>query len=483
VASNSRTKTLLAVALFAAGVVPWFFTSDVARLVVYQRPVLLGRYGVGRFMALAFLVTPALWTAAWAVWRLRTRPPRYVVFRLIALGLALVFGVVLLDGAGRLLRKGHYVKREVVGLETWPLDQRRQEVIQRPPDTRYEVRVTDDPPQARSYPARPAGYPAATVTLTTDAWGYRNPGPPAQCDVVAVGDSFTEGLLVSDGQEWPARLGAKLGRTVYNLGMAGTDPEGYRNALASYGLRLRPKVAVLMIYQENDFYGVVPAGAAAPSTGLRLKHFVETSPVVLGLKHVLVNTLGGVNADGDVPGLAEVAWMPAAVPEGPGAKYYCLRPKRLLFLHPTEAAFRDSYGWKSTAEVLRETRALCEREAIHLLLVYAPAKSQVLLPLLGDRLSPQELHAFVALTRRTLPAPEDFARAVHAGIDTHERVLRRFCDDEGIAFLSTTRPLGQAMAEGRQVFFTYDEHWTPEGHELVADLLVEPLRAALSEAD
>jgi hypothetical protein len=33
----------------------------------------------------------------------------------------------------------------------------------------------------------------------------------------------------------------------------------------------------------------------------------------------------------------------------------------------------------------------------------------------------------------------------------------------------TCLPVSAAALTGRQVYFTYDQHWTPEGHQVVAD--------------
>ncbi len=32
-----------------------------------------------------------------------------------------------------------------------------------------------------------------------------------------------------------------------------------------------------------------------------------------------------------------------------------------------------------------------------------------------------------------------------------------------------TKALRAAAVSGTQVYFTYDQHWTPEGHEIVAE--------------
>ena len=65
-----------------------------------------------------------------------------------------------------------------------------------------------------------------------DSLGFRNGGDTADrpYEVLALGDSFTEGLGAPQDSTWPARLGALWDRRVYNAGIMGSDPV--------YGLRL-----------------------------------------------------------------------------------------------------------------------------------------------------------------------------------------------------------------------------------------------------
>ena len=47
--------------------------------------------------------------------------------------------------------------------------------------------------------------------------------------------------------------------------------------------------------------------------------------------------------------------------------------------------------------------------------------------------------------------------------------MRQWCERHGVPFCSITADLRQRASEGEQVYYTYDQHWTPDGHEIVAE--------------
>ncbi len=42
-----------------------------------------------------------------------------------------------------------------------------------------------------------------------------------------------------------------------------------------------------------------------------------------------------------------------------------------------------------------------------------------------------------------------------------------------MALIATTGALRTAALAGTQVYFTYDQHWTPDGHQVVADAVAD----------
>lgn len=286
---GSRFKASLAFGLIAASFLPWWFSSNVLELIARQSDVLVGRYSVDRFLSYLFL-TLTLWLAAYAAWSLRKHYPKEVAFRIITLLLAVFVSTVAVDIIGRFARAPRYVETGVVDRTNWPGTLVGDIVRHRPPNQVYKARYADVPRTARSYPSTPMGYPPVDIILTTDHRGYRNLTQLEQYDILAVGDSMTEGSFVSDEQVWPVLLGRKLIRTVYNLGMGGADPNGYLNAFQAFGLQLKPKTAIFMVYEGNDLRGVERREGFTGLLGERIKENVKYSPVVLGLKNPLFAT-------------------------------------------------------------------------------------------------------------------------------------------------------------------------------------------------
>ncbi len=469
-----KRPTVAAWLLVAGAVVPWFFPSNVVRLIALGRPIVLGRYGVGHFAVLFFVSLLLLFLAS-LCWMRRTRTRREVAFRALAVSFAVVFTLVLLDVGGRLLRKDHY-EQTAVDTTRWPDLNPDETIIRRPANQHYRLTVVDAPRYPRSYPNAPRGEPRE-VELTTDARGFRNAQALDACDLLVIGDSFAEGNKVSDDEAWPVLLGKARGEVVYNLGMSGCDPDHYLAALKSIGAGLKPKLVVCMLFGGNDFKG--PRRKASDlSFGGKVEMFFETSPVTRGFRAGVIGLLGPINADGDVRGIDTLSWLPVRVPEGEGGLPYVCLPKEVQRLALSEAQFRASPGWTHAAGVLREMKSVCDEIGARLVVSFAATKMRVVLPLARERIPVDKMHAFVAFRNRgALLAPEQLAKAVFDGAGSKEAVLRAFCEAEQIPFVSVTKPLIDGTARGERLFHIYDFHWTARGNAVVADALADGLAA------
>jgi lysophospholipase L1-like esterase len=107
--------------------------------------------------------------------------------------------------------------------------------------------------------------PNATIVLAgrdfevlhhTDGRGFRNPWPwPEYADIVVVGDSLVFGYGVADHEAWPALLARAIpGTRIVNLGLIGAGPQQYLRVFETFGLPLRPRLVVVGLFPQNDFW-------------------------------------------------------------------------------------------------------------------------------------------------------------------------------------------------------------------------------------
>ena len=120
-------------------------------------------------------------------------------------------------------------------------------------------------------------------------WGYRSNGPGAKpdggADFVALGDSFTYGLFVSDRDTWVSRLGALTGLSAVNLGVAGYGTSQEAQLYRRNGRSFRPRAVLIQLCPndlwENLLYRDWRADEASKGLdfGVYMRRRMPTSPV------------------------------------------------------------------------------------------------------------------------------------------------------------------------------------------------------------
>jgi hypothetical protein len=92
--------------------------------------------------------------------------------------------------------------------------------------------------------------------FSTDSKGFRNKEPNLhQADIVVVGDSLGFGYGVNDGQDWVSIIQKYLPQTnVVNLSLIGSGPEQYKRVYETFGLNLKPKILIVSLFPDNDFW-------------------------------------------------------------------------------------------------------------------------------------------------------------------------------------------------------------------------------------
>lgn len=433
----------------------WAIPSDVVDLVARDNQTLLGRYGRTHF-AWNLALIPVSAVALYIHFSPNAAAKKRKGFRVAAVLLVLVPATLALDVYLRLTQEYSYV---LDGL-----------AYRRTPGQTYTGAYDDVPETHRTYPEAPPGFGRVPWTLTIDERGYRNPTCLDHYDVVALGDSFTGGSRVDDAQAWPVRFTERTGIPVYNLGMSGYAPQNCLAALKEKGLRLKPKYVFWLICEGNDFRQAKVTDKAPPEWS----RFFKRSPLVRLLDQFLIRTLGPIGARRHLDGLEMLSWMPVACPPGPNARYYAFPPSFLVHHYVSREEFEDGKHWKRTRANLEAMLAACKQAQAKLVIFYAPTKPHVVLPLVKDTLPADKVRAFTALqAKKELPEPAVFLRNLFEYLDVQEAVVAQWCREQHVPFVSLTQPLRDAVAAGRQPYYTYNDHWSPVGHEVAGTVAAE----------
>ncbi len=476
----------------------WIIPSNIGRLIARDRDILMGRYSLERvtlLILLPFCLAPVLYL----LFAPDKRKLKLRIFQVIAMIITLIPGVFIVDIVLRIKNKSHYVETD--------------NGFHRPTNQKYTLKIKDQPEKAGVYQQIRPGYPDMECSLSTDGMGFRNTQDYETCDIIALGDSFVEGSDVSDEDTWPVVLSKLTGKTVCNLGMSGTDPLDYYYRFKKLGLQKKPKILVCMIYEGNDFnvkgtlyqrLEALKQGRSEPLTfSRRIRKYRKTSPVILGVRHAILylftssvekktpapeKNVENQNSEAAVVNETQdegntdsslwkgISWLPVKVPDTENGRYYHFPPKRMLSFYRKKKEFANSTGWQCAEYALLKLKDKCDKNNIKMIVVFAPTKPHVLVPLVKKRISPEIFHAFAKLKDRSIPDSETFTEELFENMNVVKDQINDFCEKNNIDFVDPVGVLRNEMAKGNQVYFTYDQHWTPPGHKLTAEAIAEKIK-------
>jgi hypothetical protein len=398
-----------------------------------------------RLFAVTLLITwVGLWICAIAV----SRAPRRMVFRAVGTTLVVLVLLALLELPAA-LRRVHW---EAVfrGLTGEGRDYGAAYVhdaelsFRRIPGLSWSGRVRSDVEQTYGLP-RAAAEP---ITFTYDRWGYRNPVEIEQADVVMVGDSYVEGWYVDDRATLAARLAARLGLPVANLGVAGYGTLQELRVVRGDALDRRPQLIVWVFFEGNDLYDdqhfensrLAPPPSEAERTphpeGLAAAHGWWRRSFLRNAGRWL-RRLGHPLAPNRAP-----YWAYRRGEEGPDARIY--------FADYAAVGWTDYERgrWQTTRAAFEDGLAEARSRGVEIVFVYAPIKFRVYRD--AVEIPPgSPLNGWAAWTE--LPV-----------------LFADFCAENGVRCLDLSEPFTRAVRAGVPVFARTDTHWGPAGHDLAA---------------
>ena len=281
--------------------------------------------------------------------------------------------------------------------------------------------------------------PEFDTLVQLDADGWREPDPPRPADAarrtLVLGDSFTWGWGVSQGETFTDRLQARLAPTVeiVNRGVIGfgTAQEYLvlerELAAASYD-------TVVLTFFINDLddntdgkdgrrpYFELVDGELLPRNQPALP---RTSPLEIFLKD---HSRAYLFVEFEI-GMLKRRFRG----EADGERLY--REKPAVDIH-------DLPAYAVTARLLDEMNRLVREHGARFFVVYVPQRSEF---------------------ESDTPLP--YVRTVHAMIDD---ITRR----AGIPMIDLAPAFRQQAGAGRELVFLIDAHWNPAGHALAAEVLL-----------
>lgn len=295
---------------------------------------------------------------------------------------------------------------------------------------------------------------------TTDRRGFKNPPSIAARDrvaVVAIGDSFTEGVGVPPEKTWPALL-TQAGIPTYNLGLQGAAPIQTIGILRRWGLALRPR---LVLFGYCD--AMEGRDSAILATLAEGKHPGRDAGV------------------GALASLQRAQRRPRGFWEGTNAilDLAKARLRRLTTLPSTST--QHSFFTRYTDEVVASERgplpAVVKEEMEHVFLTLRQICSEegiqfgiVLFPLRG----------YVYYEPITGASPPPDHRHTY-----RRQWLQNFCEAHGILWIDLTEPIAheiRRLAAAERIdpktlpYFLRDPHMNESGHRLVAASILPILR-------
>jgi GDSL-like Lipase/Acylhydrolase family len=291
-----------------------------------------------------------------------------------------------------------------------------------------------------------------------DALGFRNGWPwPARADVVVVGDSVAFGYGVRDEEAWPAIVAQRLPPvSVINLSIVGAGPQQYQRLYEVFGAKLHPKLLVVGLFPENDFWDAESFDewehSGAGGNYMAWRDFGHPRPLRVELAHplrtaasIFDNRVYLLFRRSRLFNLVRMTWAfderrRSIVQLSGGARVTLAISD---FEQNAQLAKAGTPAFDLTLSAIERMRAICAAAGTRMLVVVQPGKEQVYLqpPLLADINGP------------LLEA------------------LRR----DGIEYLDLTPVFRRRAEAGERLFRDPDGHPNEAGYALTAASIVERL--------
>lgn len=280
--------------------------------------------------------------------------------------------------------------------------------------------------------------------VRTDRDGFRNDQDLDQADIVVIGDSYTEGILVPQNETMPAELGRLLEKSSLNLGQIWYGPQQEEVVFRRYALPRRPKVVVWCYFEGNDLKDMnryaanhVQWDVMAP----KLHSFKARSLA----RNLAVRLLSLEGPQKERPlGERNVALLPDG--------------QRMYFFYRNDVQSEEEKKFlPEFEEILTRVWKTCQDQQIRFVFAYVPIKVRVY----------DSLVSF---------PPESVFRNAFRVEAINEMKSRIHQISSDITFVDLTPALVETSKK-ELTYYLDDTHWTPAGHRAAAEAIAKAIRA------
>ena len=297
----------------------------------------------------------------------------------------------------------------------------------------------------------------------TDGHGFRNAWPwPQPADIVTLGDSLTFGYGVEDADTWPAIIDRTLPHLrVVNLGLIGASPEQYVRVYETFGTPLEPKMVIVGMYPDNDFWDAKLFAtwweAKVGGSYMVWRNLGRLKPTDKGLKRLRKQTQTFLKQHSLLYNLGEHARNRYRGRNSAEPKSLRLADGAQMHLWPSQFASRttgaapDQPAFQFVIQALTRLQAHTAQQGVRLIVVIQPSKEQLYAPLLGETIPDPNPHLIEALTQL------------------------------GIDYLDLTPTFQEKIKSGETLFFQIDNHPNRQGYALIAQEILNHIKPAFAK--
>ena len=263
--------------------------------------------------------------------------------------------------------------------------------------------------------------PEFRMRISTNSGGFRGPEPegPLLHPIVFLGDSFTLGYGVSDGDEFPARVEAALRRVyadrapqIVNAGIGDTGNGYWIKFLRGKATTLQPRLVVMQVF-ENDFYDNISEKLFEWKPGEPLRELPVPEQSLMRRLQGIVEAIPGLS-NSYLVGLFRQLRLPTF-----GTRD---RPSKM------SSRSREDLGDQLTIQILSEAISICQGNGWKI------------------------LGLLVGLQ------------------DAHYEAVRNLFAHHGVTSVAIP-----AKSERPELYYKIDGHWNAYGHAFTADRVLEVL--------